>query len=65
MPFSDGYKVSGVFSGNFDGDRIKQRAFHDQGMLVVNVNDPNLTWDQRELLNQIGEKFYGKRRKKD
>lgn len=65
MPYSDGYKVSGVFSGNFDGDQIKKRAFHDQGFLFVDVNDPNLTWDQRELLTQIGEKFYGKRRNKD
>lgn len=60
MAYSDGYKVSGVFSGNFDGERIKRLAFKDQGILVIDVNDPMLTWDQREMLKQVGEKYYGK-----
>lgn len=64
MPYSDGFKVSGVFSGTFDGDRIKRNAFHDQGILVIDVNEPTLTWDQRELLKQVGEKFYGKMKQK-
>lgn len=42
-----------------DAAAIKRNAFHDQGILVVDVKDPALTWDQREMLRQVAEKLYG------
>lgn len=65
MPYSGGFKVSGIFSGNFDGEQLKKRGFHDLGILVIDINHPDLSWDQREILKQVGEKFYGKLKKRD
>lgn len=44
-----------------DTEFIKRQAYHDQGVVVVSTFDPRLTWDQRELLKQIADRFYGKR----
>ena len=60
MAYSDGYKVSS-YPSSFDGDKLKRNAFHsDENLLVISCKHPDLSWDQRELLIQIGEKFYGK-----
>lgn len=45
-----------------DYEAIKRNALHDQGMLVVSIDDPRLSWPERELLQQIGEKVYGRPR---
>lgn len=45
-----------------DYSAMKRNGFHDQGILVVDVNDPMLPWPDRELLKQIGERLYGKPR---
>lgn len=47
------------------GDRpspelIKRNGWRDQNVLVVNADDDRLTWSERELVRQIGEKLYGK-----
>lgn len=44
-----------------DAHAIKRRAFHDQDVLVVDLNDPRVDWAIRELLRQAGERIYGKR----
>lgn len=62
MAYSDGYRVTS-YPSSFDGDRVKRMAFHDQHILVIDYKHPDLTWDQRELLIQIGERFYGKLKK--
>lgn len=41
---------------------IKKQAFLDSEILVVNLNDPKLGWADRQLLETIGEKLYGKRK---
>lgn len=43
-----------------DVDFVKRQGFHDQGILVADINDPKLSWPDRELLRTIGEKLYGK-----
>jgi hypothetical protein len=43
-----------------DYDAIKKNAFHDQDILIVNINDTKLPWQDRELLKSIGERLYGK-----
>ena len=44
---------------SFDREAIKRHGFHDQGIVVVSIHDPRLTWDQREILKAIGEKLFG------
>ena len=40
---------------------IKRDGWIEQGLLAVNVEDHCLTWPERELVKQLGEKLYGKR----
>ncbi|MGE0753321.1 MAG: hypothetical protein AB7K64_22330 [Variibacter sp.] len=40
---------------------IKREGWRDQGILVVAESDHRLTWPERELIRQLGEKLYGKR----
>lgn len=42
-----------------DYEALKRNGYRDQGIVVVSVNDPRLTWDQREMVKQVGEKLYG------
>jgi hypothetical protein len=41
-------------------DRVKQEGWREQGVLAVSVNDERLSWPERELVRQLGEKLYGK-----
>lgn len=43
-----------------DPERIKRDGWRDQGVLVVAEDDARLTWPDRELVRQLGEKLYGK-----
>lgn len=43
-----------------DYEAIKRYAFRDQNILVVDLNDPRLTWPDRELLKVIAGRLYGK-----
>lgn len=40
-------------------DQIKVRAFHDHGVVVMNLSDPALSWVDREELKRIAAKVYG------
>lgn len=44
-----------------DYDAMKRNGFHDQGLLIVDINDKSLPWQDRELLRVIGERLYGKK----
>jgi hypothetical protein len=44
-----------------DPDQVKRDGWHDEGLLAVSVNDHRLTWPERELVEQLGSKLYGKR----
>ncbi len=45
-----------------DYEAVKRNALRDQGMLVVSINDPRLSWVEKEFLQQIGERIYGRPR---
>ena len=50
----------------FGGERrspedVKREGWREQGLLAVAVDDGRLTWPERELVRQLGEKLYGKR----
>jgi hypothetical protein len=42
-------------------DQVKRDGWQDQGVLAVAVDDERLTWPERELVRQLGDKLYGKR----
>jgi hypothetical protein len=42
-------------------DQVKREGWREQGVLAVAVDDERLTWPERELVRQLGEKLYGKR----
>ena len=44
-----------------DPDQIKREGWKDQGLLAVSADDLRLTWPERDLVRQLGEKLYGKR----
>ena len=51
----------------FGGDRIppeemKRLGWQAQRVLVIDADDDRLTWPERELVRQLGERLYGRRR---
>lgn len=42
-------------------EKVKEEGWREQGLLVVAANDDRLSWPERELIRQIGEKLYGSR----
>jgi hypothetical protein len=42
-------------------DKVKRDGWQEQGVLAVAMDDERLTWPERELVRQLGEKLYGKR----
>lgn len=42
-------------------DEIKRDGWREHSILVVSPHDPRLTWPERELVRQLGEKLYGER----
>ncbi len=45
-----------------DPETVKRDGWRGMGMLVVQADDRRLTWPEKELVQQIGEKLYGKRK---
>ncbi len=43
-------------------EQVKREGWCEQGLLAVSIEDDRLTWPERELVRQLGEKLYGKRR---
>jgi hypothetical protein len=42
-------------------EEVKREGWHEHGILVVSEQDQRLTWPERILIRQLGEKLYGKR----
>jgi hypothetical protein len=42
-------------------ERVKREGWHDEGLLAVALDDERLTWPERELVRQLGDRLYGKR----
>lgn len=64
MAYSDGFRVSYGGPKSIDYDRVKKNSFHDDRILVVSLDDDRIAWPERQILEQVGEKLYGKRRDK-
>jgi hypothetical protein len=44
-----------------DPEQVKREGWRDQRVLAVSLDDDRLTWPERELIRQLGEKLYGDR----
>ena len=42
-------------------EEVKRDGWHEQGLLAVLVDDQRLTWPEREMVEQLGSKLYGRR----
>ena len=42
-------------------EEIKREGWREQGILVIAAEDGRLTWPERELVHQLGERLYGPR----
>ena len=42
-------------------EKVKKDGWKEQGLFAVTLDDQRLTWPERELVRQLGEKLYGKR----
>lgn len=43
-----------------DPEQVKRDGWREEGLFAVMINDHRLTWPERELVRQLGEKLYGK-----
>ncbi|MEG3640709.1 hypothetical protein [Magnetococcus sp. PR-3] len=46
-----------------DVDEQKRKGWNRHGILVVSQDDNRLTWPERELVQQLGNRLYGRRHK--
>lgn len=46
-------------ASSIDWEAIKRQAFRDQDILIVKIDDPKLSWADREILRAVGERLYG------
>jgi len=44
-----------------DADKVKRDGWKEQGVFAVSLDDQRLTWPERELVRQLGERLYGAR----
>lgn len=44
-----------------DPDQVKRDGWREQGLFAVSIHDHRLSWPERELVEQLGSKLYGKR----
>ncbi len=42
-----------------DPDQVKRDGWIEQHLLAVSLDDHRLTWPERDLVRQLGEKLYG------
>jgi hypothetical protein len=42
-------------------EQVKREGWREHGLLAVSLDDARLTWPERELVRQLGEKLYGQR----
>ena len=42
-------------------EQVKREGWREQGLLVVDANDPRLSWPDREMVRQLGDRLYGEK----
>jgi hypothetical protein len=46
-------------------EQVKRDGWLEHGILVVNEDDQRLSWPERQLIRQLGERLFGKRQPKE
>jgi hypothetical protein len=46
-------------------EQVKRDGWLEHGFLVVNEDDQRLSWPERQLIRQLGERLFGKRQPKE
>lgn len=41
-------------------DIVKRQGWRELGVLAVAIDDERLSWPERELIRQLGDKLYGR-----
>ena len=49
----------------FDAETAKRAGWREHGILVIAERGPRLTWPERELVRQLGDKLFGRRSEGD
>ena len=44
-----------------DNEQVKREGWLEQGVLAVGLDDERLSWPERELVRQLGDRLYGPR----
>lgn len=56
-----GSPLAKLIPESIDAEKIKRDGWREHGILVIAVDDPELHWTERELIQKLGDKRYGKR----
>ncbi len=54
--------LAGLIPTKIDPEEVKKRGWQYEGILVVSEDDKRLGWPEKQFINQIGTKLYGKRK---
>ena len=46
-----------------DPEQVRREGWHEQGVLAVSIEDERLSWPERELVEQLGTRLYGRRKR--
>ena len=41
-----------------DAEKLKREGWNNDGILVIKSDDERLSWPEKELIKQIGDKIY-------
>ena len=44
-----------------DVESVKKEGFNQHGILVVAVDDHRLSWMERQIIKQLGQRIYGQK----
>jgi hypothetical protein len=59
------YYPKGFGGERRDAEQVKRDGWRERGVLVIAEDDQRLTWPERELIRQLGQKLYGQRPAKE
>lgn len=46
-----------------DLERVKKQGWSNDGILVINVEDERLSWPEKEIIKQIGNRIHNLKKK--
>jgi hypothetical protein len=46
-------------------EEVKREGWHELGVLVINEDDHRLSWPERQLIRQLGERLFGRRQPRE